>query len=69
MKIHGDIWKHNWSVPPIVFQEEMKGKQVNPKQETAKAAVLKDDSLSQDLNIAFCYNQKPFNMILHRIEG
>ncbi len=68
VKIHGVIWKSGRGVPPIVFQEDLKGKHVEAAQGTVKAAVLKGDSLLQDLIIASRYNQKPFYMISHSIE-
>ncbi len=67
-QIHGVIWKRGRGVPPLVFRDEVKGKQANAVQGTVKAAVLKDDSLSHDLIIASCYDQKPFYMISHSID-
>ncbi len=55
-------------MPPLVFQEELKGKQADTKQGTVKAAVLKNNSLSHDLIIASCYDRNPFYMISHSIE-
>ncbi len=47
-------------VPPVVFQDEAKGKQANAVQETVKEAVLKIDSLSHVFIIALCFDPKTF---------
>ncbi len=68
VKIHGVIWKSGRGVPPLVFQDEAKEKQADAVQGMVKAAVLKGDSLSHNLIIASCYDQKPFYMISHSID-
>ncbi len=68
MKIHEVIWTNGLGAPPLVFQEELMGKQANFKQGTAKAAGLKNDSISQDLIVASCFDQTPFYMISQSIE-
>ncbi len=55
-------------MPPLVFQDEMKGKQADAVRGMVKATVLKGDSQSDNLVIASCYDQKPFYMILHSVE-
>ncbi len=69
VKIHGVIRKSGYGVPPIVFQDTLKGKHADARQGTVKAAVVKEDSLSQGLGIASCYNQKPFYMISHSVKS
>ncbi len=65
--IHGVIQKSIHGGPPIVFQEEVMGKQGSAARGTVKTAVLKNDSWSSNLIIASCYDQKLFYMILHSI--
>jgi len=67
-KVYGVFRKSGRGVPPIVFQEEQKGKRADLHRGTTKVAVLKGDSKSLDLVIASCYDQKPFYMISQSIE-
>ena len=54
--------------PPCVIQEEKLGKHADAEWGTVKAAVLKGDSMSLDLVVASCYDQKPFYMISSKVE-
>jgi hypothetical protein len=61
--VQGVLRKSSRGCPPCVMQEEKLGKHANAARGTMKAAVLKEDSMSSDLVIALCYDQKPFYMI------
>jgi hypothetical protein len=61
--VHGVLRKSGRGCPPCVLQEEKIGKHANAARGTVKAAVLKGDSMSSDLVVASCYNQKLFYMI------
>jgi hypothetical protein len=50
------------------MQEEKLGKHADAARGTVKAAVLKEDSMSSDLVVASCYDQKPFYMISSKCE-
>jgi hypothetical protein len=67
--IHGVLRKSGRGAPPMVFQEEKTGKAAEAARGTVKAAVLKGDSLSSDLVVASCYDQKPFYMISHNCKS
>ncbi len=61
--VHGILRKSSRGCPPCVIQEEKLGKHADAARGTVKAAVLKGDSMSSDLVVASCYNQKPFYMV------
>jgi hypothetical protein len=61
--VHGVLRKSGRGCPPCVLQEEKIGKHADAARGTVKAAVLKGDSMSSDLVVASCYDQKPFYMI------
>jgi hypothetical protein len=67
--VHGVIRKSGRGVPTCVFQEDKTGKAAEAARGTVKAAVLRGDSLSSDLVVASCYDQKPFYMISHSCES
>jgi hypothetical protein len=50
------------------MQEEKLSKHADTAQGMVKAAVLKKDSMSSNLVIALCYDQKPFYMISSNCE-
>jgi hypothetical protein len=54
--------------PPCVIQEEKLGKHANAARGTVKAAVLKGDSMSSDLVVASCFDQKLFYMISSKVK-
>jgi hypothetical protein len=66
--VHGVLRKSGRGCPPCVMQEEKLGKHADTARGTVKAAVLKEDSMSSDLVVASCYDQKPFYMILSKFE-
>jgi hypothetical protein len=66
--VHGVLRQSGRGCPPCVIQEEKLGKHTNAARSTVKAAVLKGDSMSSDLVIALCYDQKPFYMISTKVE-
>ncbi len=66
--IHGVLRKSGRGCPPCVYQEEKLGKHAEAARGTVKAAVLRGDSMSSDLVVASCYDQKPFYMILSKCE-
>ncbi len=51
------------------MQEDKQGRSADQARGTVKAAVLKGDSRSSDLNVASCYDQKPFYMISYSCES
>ncbi len=55
--------KNGRGAPPIVFQEEVTGKKAETAHGTVKDAVLNGDSHAQDLIVASCFDQKPFDMV------
>jgi hypothetical protein len=61
--VHGVLRKSGRGCPPSVLQEDKTGKAAEATRGTVKAAVLKGDSMSSDLVVASCYDQKPFYMI------
>ena len=61
--VHGVLRKSGRGCPPCVLQEEKIGKHADAARGTVKVAVLKGDSMSSDLVVASCYDQKPFYMI------
>ena len=61
--VHGVLRKSGRGCPPCVVQEDKVGKHAEAERGTVKAAVLKGDSMSSDLVVASCYDQKPFYMI------
>jgi hypothetical protein len=66
--VHGILRKSGHGCPPCVMQEEKLGKHANAARGTVKAAVLKEDSMSSNLVVASCYDQKPFYMISSKCE-
>jgi hypothetical protein len=66
--VHCVLRKSGRGCPPCVIQEEKLGKHANAAWGTVKAAVLKGDSMSSDLVIASCYDQKPFYMISSKVK-
>ncbi len=66
--VHGVLRKSGRGCPPCVIQEEKLGKHTDAARSTVKAAVLKGDSMSSDLVVALCYDQKPFYMISTKVE-
>ncbi len=66
--VHGILRKSGRGCPPFVIQEEKIGKHAEAAKGTVKAAVPKGDSMSSDLVVASCYNQKPFYMISSKVE-
>jgi hypothetical protein len=66
--VHGVLRKSGRGCPPCVMQEEKLGKHDNMVRGMVKAAVLKEDSMSSNLAVASCYDQKPFYMILLKCE-
>ena len=69
VKIHGVIRKSGRGVPPAVLQEDLgTGRRADAARGTTKMAVLRDDSKSDGLVVASCYDQKPFYMLSHSIE-
>jgi hypothetical protein len=67
--VHGVLRKTGRGAPPMVFQEEKTGKAAVAARGTVKAAVLKGDSLLSDLDVASCFDQKPFYMISHNCKS
>jgi hypothetical protein len=61
--IHGVLRKSGRGCPPCVMQEEKLGKHADAARGTVKGAVLKEDSMSSNLVVASCYDQKPIYMI------
>jgi len=66
--VHGVLRKSGRGCPPCVIQEEKLGKHADAARGTVKAAVLKGDSMSSDLVVASCYDQKPFYVISSKVE-
>jgi hypothetical protein len=66
--VQGVLRKSGRGCPPSVLQEDKTGKQAEAARGTVKAAVLKGDSMSSDLIVALCYDQKPFYMISSKAE-
>jgi hypothetical protein len=67
--IHGVLRKSGRGCPPCVMQEEKLGKHADAARGMVKAAVLKEDSMSSDLVVASCYDQKLFYMISSKCEN
>ncbi len=67
--VHGVLRKTGRGALPMVFLEEKTSKAAEAARGTVKAAVLKGDSLSSDLVVASCFDQKPFYMISHNCES
>ena len=61
--VHGFLRMSGRGCPLCVVQEEKVGKHAKAARGTVEAAVLKGDSMSSDLVVASCYNQKSFYMI------
>ena len=66
--VHRVLRKSGRGCPPSVLQEDKTGKAAEAARGTVKAAVLKGDSMSSDLVVASCYDQKPFYMISSKCE-
>jgi hypothetical protein len=66
--VHGVLRKSGRGCPPCVLQEDKTGKAADATRGKVKAAVLKGDSMSSDLVVASCYDQKPFYMISSKCE-
>jgi hypothetical protein len=67
--VHGVLRKTGRGAPPMVFQVEKTGKAAEAARGMVKAAVLKGDSLSLDLVVTSCFDQKPFYMISHNCKS
>jgi hypothetical protein len=61
--VHGVLRKSGRGCLPCIMQEEKLSKHADAAGGTVKAAVLKEDSISSDLVVASCYDQKPFYLI------
>lgn len=66
VRIHSVIRKSGRGVPSCVIQAELTGKRAEDAHGTVKAAVLRGDSIAENLVITSCYDQKPFYMISTR---
>jgi hypothetical protein len=61
--VHSFLRKSSHGCPWCVVQEDKVGRLAKVAKGTVKVAVLKGDSMSLDLVITSCFDQKPFYMI------